>query len=137
MEILELRGHGDGVVPERDQRSVTVRAKRKLVNKTSAVAEREHLLARQRHAHRAFERAGRQHRKRQLILRAQPGPEAASDIRREHAHLVARQLGKIGDVVPAVLRSLGLVICGNAAVGLPYLWCSTGMRYSALTLTAA
>ena len=107
-------------MPERGEPSVTIGCERQFVHVCGTIAERKHLLAGQRHPHRALERVRRQHGERQFILRAQSGSESASDVGRQHAHFVARHPEHAGHVVAAVLGSLRLVEDGNAVVALPH-----------------
>src|SRR5262245_4383254 len=67
LEILELRGHAHGIVPERGEVSVATGGERQFVHVGGTIAEREHLLARQGHPHRALECARGQYGERQLI----------------------------------------------------------------------
>ena len=71
LEILELRGHADERVAECGKAAVTIGRQRQRLDVGGAVAEREHLLAGQRHLHRALERPCGENRKRQLVLRPQ------------------------------------------------------------------
>ena len=75
VEVLVLRGHGDRVVRDRVERSAGVCAERDALDHRRPVAQHIHLLPRQHDAHRALQRARREHRQHHLELRAQPRAE--------------------------------------------------------------
>ncbi len=81
-EVLEARGLADGAVPHRLQSPGLAGRQRQTLNAARAVAEGEHLLTGQHHAHRALELECGHHRQRQLVLRPQAGAEGAADERR-------------------------------------------------------
>ena len=68
--ILETRCAGDGVVNDRPQLAVTLRAERHRLDGLRPIAEREHLIARQRDTHRALELERRHHGEKELVLRS-------------------------------------------------------------------
>ena len=96
-----------------------VGAERERLDISGAIAKREHLLPGQSHLHGAPQRPGREHRKRQFTLRAQARAEAAADIRRQDPYGLLRDTKHVGDVVPAIHGSLGLVVDGDAVVAFP------------------
>ena len=71
MEVLVLRGHRDGVVCNRIERSVGLRAQFDSLDHGWTIAKRIHLLAREHDANRALQRACCQHGQNYLILRPQ------------------------------------------------------------------
>ena len=78
VEVLVLRGHRDGVVCDRIERSVRLRAEFDPLDHRRPIAERVHLLARQHDTNRTLQRPRRQHGQNHLILR----PQARAERRR-------------------------------------------------------
>lgn len=79
----------------------------------------EHLLPRQFEPDRALEPQRRHHRQEELVLRPQARTEAAADIRRDDADIVARQTEDRAHIGLAVLDALRLVVDGDLAVAMP------------------
>ena len=74
-----MRRSGDGLVPDRLQRAVRVGAERHGVDRAGAVAEGEHLVARQFDPDRALQLQRRHDGEEQLVLRPQARAEGAAD----------------------------------------------------------
>ena len=83
------------------------------------MAEGEHLLARQRDSHRAFQFARRHDREKQLILRAQTRPNAPPTNGETTRTASVRQPEHLADVCLVVLHPLRFVIDGHGAVMFP------------------
>ena len=82
------------------------------------VAQRIHLLARQHDAHRALQRARRQHRQHHLILRAQARAESAAHEGRHDAHILRLHAEHAAEIPLHVLHALGLVVDRELAAAL-------------------
>lgn len=83
-EVLEAGCLAKCIVGNRQQPAVRVCAQAQPLFGAGPVAEGEHLLARQRDAHRALQVQCRHHCQRQLVLRAQARAEGATDKCRTH-----------------------------------------------------
>ena len=117
--LFELRRLGDRLVDDGFESAVGRGAERQFLPGLRTMAEGEHLLARQRDFHRAFQLARRHDREKQLILGAQTRPECPADKRRDDTHLVCGQPEHLADVCLVVLHPLGFVIDGHGAVMFP------------------
>jgi hypothetical protein len=118
-EVFVLRGHRNRLMADRGERPVRLRAERDPLDRARPIAERVHLLARQREAHRAPEHKRTQHRQRHVVLRTQARAECAADKERDDAYVVGPHIEDAAQISLHVLHALGLVVNRELAAAVP------------------
>ena len=117
-KVFEARGLANRSVRDPQQAPVGCRAQLQSLQRARPIAEGEHLLTGQRHAHRALQFERGHDGEWQLILRAQARAERTADIGRENPDLLFLEAEDFLHVGLTVLRPLSLVMNVQAAIGL-------------------
>ena len=107
--VVEAGAVRPGLVADGAELSVGAGCQSHTLHRVAAVRrEVKHLLPRQRSFHRAVELAGRHRAQRHITIDRQLAAEAATDVATDDAHLVGRDLQRVGD---RVLRAFEQLRC--------------------------